>query len=105
MSWYQALLNVDGSGNRFATQGAAFVFFDGRSLSQLHAALWTQGHIEVERASTGGHPVSRGKAILRDPHVIAIEQRLDLDIKAPSGPTPVTNADLSSEAGFKVAAE
>ena len=105
MSWYQALLNLDGSGNKFATEGAPFVFFDSRSLGQLHAALWTQGHIEVERASTGAHPESRGMAILRDPHVIAIEQRLDLEIRAPSGPTPFSTGDLLSDLPLTVAAE
>ena len=88
MSWYQATLNLDGIRSKLRTEAAPFVFFDSRLLSELHTALWAHGYIEVERASTEKRIESRGMAILRDPHVIAIEQRLDLDMKSPNGPPP-----------------
>jgi hypothetical protein len=59
-----------------------------RVLRELHAALWAQGYIEVERASADGRFETRGMAILGDPHVVAIEKRLDLDFRAPDGPSP-----------------
>lgn len=85
MSWFQATLNLDGIRSRISTE-AEFVFFDARPLRELHAALWAQGGIEVEHASLKPFIESRGMAILRDPHVVAIEQRLDLDGVAPDGP-------------------
>ncbi|MET3900473.1 hypothetical protein ABIB57_004439 [Devosia sp. UYZn731] len=92
MSWYQATLYLDRPQNRFGSE-VPFIFFDVRVLRELHAALWAQGCIEVERASAEGRFETRGMAILRDPHVVAIEMRLDLDLKAPNGPSPfVTRA-------------
>lgn len=85
MSWFQATLNLDGIRSRIST-GADFIFFDARSLKELHAALWAQGGIEVEHALLEPFIEYQGMAILRDPHVVAIQQRLDLDMLAPDGP-------------------
>ncbi|MET3900403.1 hypothetical protein ABIB57_004369 [Devosia sp. UYZn731] len=83
MSWYQATLNRNGIQSKLS-EDAPFVFFDPRPLRELHAALWAHGYMEVEHVSTEGN-VALGKAILRDPHVIAIEKRLDLDLEWPKG--------------------
>jgi hypothetical protein len=101
MSWFQATLNLDGIRSRITTD-AKFVFFDARPLRELHAALWAQGGIEVEHASLKPFIESRGMAILRDPHVVAIQQRLDLDTLAPDGPPRLAMADQSNELELSV---
>lgn len=70
------------------------VFFDTRTLAQLDADLKAHGSIEVERASLERRVESRGMMLLRDPHVMVIQKRLDLDWKHPEGPPPFQMRDL-----------
>jgi hypothetical protein len=71
------------------------VFYDKRTLAQLDADLKAHGSIEVERASVERRIESRGMMLLRDPHVMAIQKRMDLDWKCPEGPPPFQMRDYS----------
>ena len=94
MSWYQAIVTTEGALGKIGRE-LPMVFFDKRTLSQLDADLKRHGSIEVERASLERRVESRGMMLLRDPHVMVIQKRLDLDWKHPEGPPPFQMRDFS----------
>lgn len=96
MSWYQAIVTLDGTQGKLGRE-VPLVFFDTRTLQQLDADLKQHGSIEVERASTERRIESRGMMLLRNPHVMVIQQRKDLDFKEPNGPPPFQMRDLSKK--------
>jgi hypothetical protein len=96
MTWYQAIVSVEGALGKVGRE-LPLLFFDTRSLRELDADLKADGFIEVERASAERRIESRGMMLLRDPHVMAIQKRLDLDYKHPNGPPPFQMRDLSKK--------
>ena len=96
MSWYQAIVTPEGALGTIGRE-KPMIFFDLRSLAQLHADLKEHGAIEVERASAERRIESRGMMLLRDPHVMAIQKRLDLDHKHPGGPPSFEMRDHSKK--------
>lgn len=87
MSWYQAIVSTEGAFGKVGRE-LPLVFFDTRTLRQIESDLKNHGFIEVERASAERRIESRGMMLLRDPHVMVIQQRKDLDVKEPHGPPP-----------------
>jgi hypothetical protein len=87
MSWYEAIVTPEGALGKVGRE-LPYVFYDKRSLKELQADLKKDGAIEVERASTERRVQSRGMMLLRDPHVMSIQKRLDLDWDHPDGPPP-----------------
>ncbi|WP_157959860.1 hypothetical protein [Devosia submarina] len=96
MSWYQAIVAPEGALGKVGRE-LPILFFDTRSLRQLDADLKAYGFIEVERASAERRIECRGMMLLRDPHVMVIQQRPDLDHKHPHGPPPFQMRDLSKK--------
>lgn len=96
MTWYQAIVTPEGALGKIGTE-KPMVFWDSRDLMQLHADLKAHGAIEVERASVERRVESRGPLLLRDPFVMAIQRRFDLDFKLPDGPPPFVMRDLSKK--------
>lgn len=96
MPWYQAIVTLDGALGKLGRE-LPILFFDRRTLAELDSELRVKGSIEVERASAERRIESRGMMLLRDPHVVAIQQRRDLDFKAPDGPPPFVMRDLSKK--------
>ena len=94
MPWYEAKVTPDGALGKIGTS-LPMLFFDPRDLQQLHADLKAHGAIEVERASTERRVESKGAMLLRDPFVMVLQRRLDLDFKYPGGPPPFVMRDLS----------
>lgn len=96
MPWYEAKVTPDGALGKVGRE-LPMLFFDPRDLQHLHADLKQNGAIEVERASAERRIESRGPMLLRAPHVMVIQRRLDLDYKAPGGPPPFVMRDLSKK--------
>jgi hypothetical protein len=96
MSWYQAIVSSEGAMGKVGRE-LPLLFFDSRTLAQLDADLKANGSIEVERASAERRVESRGMMLLRHPHVMAIQMRLDLDWKYPDGPPPFEMRDTSKK--------
>ena len=94
MSWYQVVVTPEGAIGKLGRE-KPMVFFDPRTLAQLQTDLRKHGAIEVERASTERRVESRGMMLLRDPHVMIIQKRLDLDYNHPGGPLPFEIRDPS----------
>jgi hypothetical protein len=94
MPWYQAIVSSEGALGKVGRE-LPILFFDTRSLKQLDSDLKAHGFVEVERASAERRIESRGMMLLRDPHVMVIQKRLDLDYKHPHGPPPFQMRDLS----------
>lgn len=100
MPWYEAKVATDAHQSKlgkFDKGSPAFVFFDPRSLQGLHADLRKDGTIEVERASVERRLEAKGKALLRDPFVVAILERRDLNFKHPEGPPPFVMRDYAAK--------
>jgi hypothetical protein len=51
MSWYQAIVTPEGEVGKIGRE-LPMVFFDKRTLAQLHADLQKDGAVEVERVAT-----------------------------------------------------
>jgi hypothetical protein len=94
MSFYQAIVTPDGALGKIGRE-LPMVFWDKRTLKELQADLKKDGAIEVERVATERRLESRGAMLLRDPHVMAIQSRLDLDWRHPEGPPPFQMRDYS----------
>lgn len=96
MTWYQVTVTPDGAVGKLGRE-KPLVFFDRRTLQQLHDDLKLHGGIEVERASTERRVESRGMMMLRDPHVMIIQERRDLHYKYPDGPPPFVWRDFGAK--------
>lgn len=89
MSWFEIRITPDAARNTPAL-GRKIIAFDTRSKQAILKDLVRNGHVELQRAGLRqGRTTheSRGIIIVLHPHVISIEDRLDLNASQPQGPT------------------
>lgn len=89
MSWYEIRITQDAA-RQTPASGRKIIAFDTRSKQAILKDLMRNGHVELQRAGARDKRTtieSRGTIIVLQPHVISIEDRLDLNASQPQGPT------------------